>query len=130
MGQCVISYRSFQQKCIVTSTTVAELYAASEGARESECLRMLLGELGFKQREPITLHCDNTATIAICKNPGNHDATKSVEIRILHIRELIENKRINMVYCKTKDMIADILTKPLPTKEFLKLRHLMGVREI
>ena len=130
MGQCVISYRSFSQKCIVTSTTAAELYAASEGARESECLRMLLGELGFKQKKSITLHCDNTATIAICINPGNHEATKSVDIRILHIRELIENKRINMVYCKTEDMIADILTKALASKEFLKLRYLLCVREI
>jgi hypothetical protein len=34
------------------------------------------------------------------------------------------------MYCPTENMIADILTKALPTKSFERLRSLMGLRSL
>ena len=87
-------------------------------------------ELGFIQTEPITVHCDNTAVVAIAKNPGNHNGTKHIEIRHLYIRHLVDQGRANIKYCLTEDMIADILTKAISTRLFLKLRQMLGVKKI
>ena len=98
--------------------------------RESEWIWFLLAELGFKQTKPIQIHCDNQSVVAIAKNPGNHNGTKHIEIRHLYVRHLIDSGRAHIKYCWTEDMIADILTKAVPTRLFLKLRHMLGVRPI
>jgi hypothetical protein len=42
-----------------------------------------------------------------------HKAAKHIEIGQKYVTELIEKKMIELTYCPTKDMLADILTKPL-----------------
>jgi hypothetical protein len=130
MGEASLTWRSRKQGCISTSTQQAEMAALSEGVREAEWLRMLLDELTFKQNKPIIVWCDNNATIKAIENPCNHDATKHHEIHTLYAREVQEKGYIKVQYCSTHDMIADALTKALPTKQFLKLRDLMGVKDI
>lgn len=39
-------------------------------------------------------------------------------------------KTIELQYCQNKDMITDVLTKGLSSTQVLKLRGLLGVREI
>ena len=135
-GYCVmmaggpVSTKTTKQGNVTVSTTEAELVACSEACRESEWIWFLLEELGFRQTEPITVHCDNTAVVAIAKNPGNHNGTKHIEIRHLYIRHLVDQGRANIKYCWTEDMIADILTKAISTRLFLKLRHMLGVKKI
>ena len=60
----------------------------------------------------------------------NHRGSKAIEIRYLYARKLAEAGRIVMKYCKSEDMIADILTKPLSVGPFQKLRNAMGVKRI
>ena len=43
------------------------------------------------------------------------------------IRDSVEAEWIKLTYCASKDMIADILTKGLPIKQFEKIRGLAGV---
>ena len=135
-GYCVImagapiSCKTTRQGNITISTAEAELVACSEACRESEWIWLLLQELGFKQTTPVTIHCDNTSVVAIAKNPGNHKGTKHIEIRHLYVRQLIDEKRVQIKYCWTEDMIADILTKAVKTNLFLKLRHMLGVRRV
>jgi len=48
------------------------------------------------------------------------------------IRERIKNDEINLTYCSTKDMVADIFTKPLLLElieKFEKFRAVLGVGE-
>ena len=135
-GYCVmmaggpISTKSTKQGNITISTAEAELVACSDACRESEWIWFLLEELGYKQTKPILIHCDNTSVVAIAKNPGNHNGTKHIEIRHLYVRHLIDQGRAEIKYCWTEDMIADILTKAVPTRLFLKLRDMMGVKLI
>ena len=35
-----------------------------------------------------------------------------------------------MIYCRTQDMVADIMTKGLPKPAFEKLRDLLGVYDV
>ena len=47
------------------------------------------------------------------------------------MRDLVENKKIDVKYINTKDQIADVLTKGLPKDQFQKLCRKLGMeREI
>ena len=49
----------------------------------------------------------------LAKNPEYHAGTKHIEIQHHFIQEAIEMKKVELVYCPTNDMVADVLTKPL-----------------
>ncbi|OWZ03840.1 RxLR effector protein, partial [Phytophthora megakarya] len=123
MAGTSVSWCSCKQGGVSLSTAEAELIALSEGAKESEWLWHLLSEMGFPQKVPVQVWCDINAAISIVKNPGNHKANKHIEIRFLFTRDLVELGRLMIAYCATQEMTADILTKALPTKQFLKLRE-------
>ncbi len=61
------------------------------------------------------------------KNPGNHSRTKHIDIKYHYVRDVTEKKNIEIVYCPTERMVADILTKALLKLRFEELRSLMGV---
>ena len=128
-GTC-ISWCSCKQACVALSTAESELIALSEGPKESEWLWHLLNEMGFKLRSPVQIWCDSKAAISVIQNPGNHKATKHIETRYLYTRDLVHKGRVNITYCNTKDMLADLLTKPLPIKQFKILKHRMGVHNL
>ena len=70
---------------------------------------------------------DNQGTIALSRNPKYHARTKHIDIRHHFLRDKVEKSEIELSYCPTEDMIADLLTKPLGKTRFQRLRGLMGV---
>ena len=70
---------------------------------------------------------DNQSAICMAKNPKFHGRAKHIDLRYHFIRELVENKTIEIKYCSTENMIADIFTKGLPSEKFCKLRNMIGV---
>ncbi|GMF58873.1 unnamed protein product [Phytophthora fragariaefolia] len=115
MAGASVSWCSSKQGGVSLSTAEAELIALSEGAKESEWLWHLLGEMGFPQKVPVQVWCDSNAAISIVKTPGNHKANKHIEIRYMFTKDLVELGRLKIAYCSTTEMTADILTKALPT---------------
>ena len=73
---------------------------------------------------------DNQGAIALARNPVAHSRTKHIDIRFHFIRKAHEEGIIDIVYCPTSDMVADLLTKPIPRGQFEKLRTLMGMEEL
>jgi hypothetical protein len=53
--------------------------------------------------------------------------SKHIDHRYFHIRELIDDKVVKMIYVKSADNRADWLTKPLPKDVFLKHRAAAGI---
>ena len=48
--------------------------------------------------------------------------------RSLHyIREQVERQRVSVAFCPTEDMIADIMTTPLPRPAFIRHREKLVV---
>jgi hypothetical protein len=125
-----VSYTSVCQKSVSISTLQAEIVACSEACRESQWIRNLLGELGFKFEQPVKVFCDNTAAVQTIKNPTNHAGTKHIDIRYLYARELAEKKLISIEYVPTDENISDLFTKALPVKKFEYFREKLGIREI
>lgn len=95
--------------------------------QEAVWLRRLFADLKACPKEPTVLMEDNQGTIAIAKNPVSHARTKHIDIRYHYVREATQEGTINLVYCPTKEMIADLLTKPLSRGQFEILRLAMGV---
>ena len=109
------------------STTEAEFIVAASCACQAVWRRRLLGELGYAQQGPTLIHCDNTSTIKLSRNPVLHGRSKHIDIRFYFLRDLTKEGVVELIYCQSQNQIANILTKPLKLETFEKLRSLLGV---
>lgn len=55
---------------------------------------------------------------------------KYIDICYHYIREAVQDGTIDLHYCPTSEMIADMLTKPLSKGQFEKLRLAMGMNTL
>ena len=127
IGSGAVSWSSKKQQIVTLSTTESEFVAATSCACQAIWLRRLLEELHCHQQGPIPIYCDNSSAIKLSKNPVLHGRSKHIDVRFHFLRDLIKDGTINMVFCRSEDQVADILTKPLKLAAFLKLRQLLGV---
>jgi len=113
VGEGAVSWNSKRQPTVALSTTEAEYMAASQSAKEAIWLRQLMADVGCVQDEATTIMCDNQGCIALAKNPKHHSRTKHIDVQHHFIREKIEDEIIDLRYCPTEHMVADVLTKAL-----------------
>ena len=123
----VVAWASKKQSSVALSSTESEYMALTQGVKEGLWLGELLGGLGArKHRKQIKqLQCDNQGTIALTRNPEYHARTKHIDIQFHFIRQHVESATIELLYCPTHEMTADIFTKPLPRPQFEK--HVLGL---
>ena len=124
-----ISWLSKKQAVVALSTSEAEYVALSLAAQEAAWLQKLLTDLHIPTK-PIVINEDNQGAIAMARNPIAHSRTKHINIRFHFIRNTQEEGIINIIFCPTSNMVADLLTKPIPCIQFEKLRSLMGMEEL
>ena len=125
-----ISWRSKLQPSVSLSTCEAELVALSECAREAVWVKHLLQELLLPSAaDPLQLREDNQATGLIVQDHRFSERTKHVDVRHFFVREQISEGVLTVAFCSTKNMIADIFTKPLGRIAFLRLRLLLGLHD-
>ena len=110
------------------STTEAKFVAATACACQAIWLKKILEELQFKEDRPTLIYYDNSSTIKLSKNPILHGQSKHIDVKYHFLRDLTNDGVINLVYCRSEDQIADILTKPIKFLAFQKLMELLGVR--
>ncbi|TYJ99556.1 Retrovirus-related Pol polyprotein from transposon TNT 1-94 [Cucumis melo var. makuwa] len=127
LGSGVFSSSSKKQEIVAQSTAEAEFIAATAIVNQALWLRKILLDLDLEQRESTKILIDNKAAIAISHNPMFYNKTKHFNIKLFFLREVQKSEEVILVYCKTEDQVADILTKPLPTCKFEFLRSKLGV---
>ena len=125
-----ISWLSKKQALVALSTSEAEYVALCTATQEATWLRRLLADLKVTTSEPTVVMEDNQGAIAIAKNPMAHARTKHIDIRYHYVREAVQKGVVELRYCPTAQMIADLLTKPLPRGRFEILRLAMGMEEL
>jgi hypothetical protein len=114
--------RSVKLKLVVLSSTEAEYVALCEACTEILFLRTLLNDIGFPQNKPTIIYEDNQSVIQMVKGKGNHQRTKHINAKYHFSRQCVNNGQVQLKYCPTKKMVADILTKgSIPSKQFTKL---------
>ena len=102
----------------------------AKGLCEILWLRRLLTEIGFGLSSEMNLFYDNKAAIDVSHNPIQHDRTKHVEVDRHFIRQDLEEKIIRFPFVKSKDQLADILTKVVSSKNFHNSLEKLGMRDI
>ena len=62
--------------------------------------------------------------------PGSHNRTKHIDIKFHNVREALEDGIIDLTYCPTEQMTADMLTKPIARQQFETFRLKMGLKNM
>jgi hypothetical protein len=115
-----IAWKSAVQRCVSLSTCESEYIALSLATRECVWLRQLLSDLGFVQ-PPTVLYEDNQGAIALASNAMVNQRSKHIDIRYHYVRQMVQRGTVTIVYCRTEEMLADILTKALHAQRFAYL---------
>ncbi len=72
---------------------------------------------------PTVLYEDNQAALCMARNAQYHGRAKHIDLRHHFVREKVSERAIDLKYCHTDCIIADILTNGLPSVTFEKLQH-------
>jgi hypothetical protein len=123
MNNAAISLTSKRHTTTDDSTAAAELTECYLCACDVEGYRNLMGEIGLAQLEPTTIWQDNQAAIQIAMNRGAlAKKSRAMDLKVLTLRNKVEDMKCVPIYLKTSEMIADIGTKALDPKLFCYLR--------
>ena len=87
--------------------------ALAGAAQESIWMRQLSSESKNGPTEATAIFEDNQLAICMAKNPQFHGRAKHIGIKYHFIREQVSSGTVDLMYCKTDEMIADMLTKGL-----------------
>ena len=123
-----VSWSSKRQEIVSLSTTESEYVAATHGMKEALWLRSLLSEIFEPIKPPTTLFSDNQSAIALTRDHQYHSRTKHIDVRYHFIRWVIEQGSLRLIYCPTDDMVADTLTKALPSAKVKHFAAGLGLR--
>lgn len=113
----LVSWKSRCQHSVTLSTTEAEYLAIGDCAKHGLWLCRLLehitqtSSLSVPIRLPLST--DNQGAIFLCNEASVSNKSKHIDIRHHFIRELTRLKKITVAHISTKEMPADMLTKPV-----------------
>jgi histone deacetylase 1/2 len=93
----------------------SEYKALGNATAELIWVQSLLKELGGVQLRPPILWCDNIGATYLSSNPVFHARTKHIEVDFHFVRERVSQKQLQIRFISSKDQVANILTKPLPS---------------
>ena len=121
LGRGFVSWKSKMQSRVSLSTTEAEYVSMAQGSTDAIFVKNLLAEIN--QSSKIKMYCDNQGAIHWAHDRRDPSRAKHVDLKYHFIRELVEEKIVEIGYVNTVDQIGDILTKPL---HGVRLKHLLS----
>jgi hypothetical protein len=111
-GACILVI-SRKQKIVTKDSTEAELVALSDLITAVEKCEEFMVSQGMCDMELPVVFQDNTSTISLVTKGGGKPRTKHMRVRQQLVKEKFDHKEIDIQYVKTREMLADVLTKPL-----------------
>jgi hypothetical protein len=120
-----VSWKSRRQDCVSLSTSEAEYVAASQCGQEVVYRREILRDFGFPPTGPTRVYEDNLTCVAMSENPVRRKYSRHIDIRCYFVRDLVAQQILKLVPLRTNLMVADALTKSLPSPAHAKHRDVM-----
>ena len=113
LGIAMVSWKSSKQTVIARSTMESEFIALDKCGEEAEWLRYFLEDIPRwpKSVPPICIHCDSQSARA--QNSIYNGKSRHIRRRHNTIKQQLSTGVISIDYVKSKDNIADPLTKGL-----------------
>ena len=103
----------------------------TQATKEAIWIKRLLEELdlnNFNQKS-ITIYTDSQGGKALAKNAVYHSRTKHIDIQHHFVREKVDSGDVEIIYCPTDNMVADVLTKGLSKEKHNRFMKGMGLVE-
>jgi hypothetical protein len=110
------------------SSTESEYKALANASAEIIWIQSLLSELRVTLPRAPVLYCDNIGAIYLTSNPIYHARTKHIEIDYHFVQDQVADKNLEVRFISGKDLLADVLTKPLPSAKFVQMTFNLNVR--
>jgi hypothetical protein len=124
----ILSWRSKKQTIITTSTSEAELIAMSEATDGLEWVQMLRREIVGEGSPTDILYTDSQSAMKKIKRGELGGRSKHLDIRAKSIMDREQRGLYTIEYVHTKENVADLLTKRLPTNQLVYLCEKLGLR--
>jgi len=125
-----VSWKSRKQTCVALSTAESEYVALANTRQEVIWMRQLMEDLQSQQNDPTIVFENNQAAICIAQNPQHHAKTKHIDIKYHFVWKKVLDHTIQLKYCPTNEMVADLLTKRLSHEKLVRLRDMSGSKEM
>ena len=103
----------------------SEYMAANAACKCVVDLRRLLTDLGQLPLKPIELFMDSSTAINLSIAPIITRKSRHIDNAHHYIRELVADSLVTLVHVSASEMRADIMTKFLPRKLFLRGRSFL-----
>jgi hypothetical protein len=113
MGGMITNWTSKKQSTVTLSSTEAEYHSLSECAQESMFTQNLIKELTGIEMTAI-IYEDNLGAIYLTKNQQVSVRTKHIDVRHHFLRDLLQEKKLDVRFQRSEDNSADIFTKNTP----------------
>ena len=79
---------------------------------------------------PLKIFYDNSVAVFFSKNDKSGSKSKHIEIKYLKVRENVKKQKVSIEHISTKLMIADPMTKGLPSKPYKDHVEHMGLNNL
>ena len=124
-----ISWKSRKQSVVAQSSVEAEYIALADAVREALWLRKFMKPAGIPRGVfDISIREDNQGCIALSNDRIVNEKSKHIDVRHQLVVDHVRKGIINVVYVRTSDNVADLMTKALHKATFERLRELLGMR--
>ncbi|KAK6124941.1 hypothetical protein DH2020_041316 [Rehmannia glutinosa] len=130
IGGGAVSWKSSKQTCIARSTMESEFIALDKAGEEAEWLHNFLEDIPCwpKPVAAIMIHCDSQSAIGRAQNSMYNGKSRHIHRRHNTVRQLISNGVITIDYVKSKENLADPLTKGFNRDQVYCLSKGMGLK--
>ena len=113
MGVGPIYCKSTKQRCVTASSAESELVALTDGTPIPLWMRQFMIAQGYEM-DSVLVNEDNKSVLSMIDNGRPiSQRTRHFKVKYFLIRQRVDDNEIEMQYCNTLNMWADMMTKPL-----------------